>query len=386
MTEDRKGGRRRLGTPKPEWGDNVIEADFGSRGPRASGKDATGGPDLTKGLFDPASRLGRAVAERRAAQTAAEEAEKRRRTQTRQREQRVASTTEGWAGRVILDTVGSGADTARRQRGLAYARGGNVRQLDLELGTVSALVTGSQLEPFEVSLRWRPLSENQVTYIHGECLEHPENLARLLAGREPRRDVAAVLLSPSDFRDSWCTCPDRAGVCKHRIAVAHAVAEQFTTDPVAFLDWRGMDTRKLIDEVGAKERQRHPQVVDLQRRAVQTGSSGTTGSSGSSGSSGGTRREPEDVRYSPGEFWGDLSRLPQREPLDPGSGLELGDQGTRNAVIRKVSWNTVDQLRVLDELESCYRLLTGEDQEEYDTVFDREPWLSGPSGRIGAHD
>lgn len=42
MSEDRKGGRRRLGTPKPEWGDNVIEADFGSRGPRASGKDATG--------------------------------------------------------------------------------------------------------------------------------------------------------------------------------------------------------------------------------------------------------------------------------------------------------------------------------------------------------
>ena len=55
-------------------------------------------------------------------------------------------------------------------------------------------------------------------------------------------------------------------------------------------------------------------------------------------------------------------------------------------MIRKVSWNTVDQLRVLDELESCYRLLTGEDQEEYDTVFDREPWLSGPSGRIGEHD
>ncbi|HAJ52012.1 MAG TPA: hypothetical protein DCM55_05860, partial [Corynebacterium variabile] len=85
MSEDRKGGRRRLGTPKPEWGDNVIEADFGSRGPRASGKDATGGPDLTKGLFDPASRIGRAVAERRGAQTAAGEAGKGRGAETPQR-------------------------------------------------------------------------------------------------------------------------------------------------------------------------------------------------------------------------------------------------------------------------------------------------------------
>jgi hypothetical protein len=72
--------------------------------------------------------------------------------------------------------------------------------------------------------------------------------------------------------------------------------------------------------------------------------------------------------------------------MDVRHGLELGDRDTRNAVIRKVSWNTVDQLRVLDELESCYRLLTGEDKEEYDTVFDREPWLSDPSGRIGEHD
>jgi uncharacterized Zn finger protein len=384
MSEDRKGERRRrLGTPKPEWGDNVIEADFGSRGRRAADQDATDGPDLTRGFFDPDSRLGRAVAERRAVQTAAEEAEKRRTRQTRQREQRAASTTEGWAGSVILDTVCAGADTARRQRGLAYAREGKVRNLDLELGTASALVTGSQLEPFEVSLRWCPLSENQVTYIHGECLEHPENLSRLLAGRKPRREVVAVLLSPSDFRDSWCTCPDRAGMCKHRIAVAHAVAEQFTTDPVAFLDWRGMDTRTLIEEVGEKERQRHPQVVDLQRRAVQTESSGSSCSSGSSGE---VRREPEDVRYSAGEFWGDLSRLPEWEPMDVRHGLELGDRDTRNAVIRKVSWNTVDQLRVLDELESCYRLLTGEDKEEYDTVFDREPWLSDPSGRIGEHD
>ena len=379
MAEEKNSGRRRrLGTPKPEWGDNVIEADFGSRNRRSRGRDAAG--DAPPDLYDPDGRLGRTIAAQRSARTSAAEAEKRRAKATSQREQRDVSATEGWAGRTILDTVGAGADTARRARGRTYARDGKVLRLDLDLGTAGALVSGTQLEPFEVSLRWRPLSENQVMYIRGECLEHPDNLSRLLAGREPRRDVAAVLLSPGSFRDSWCTCPDRAGMCKHRIAVAHAVADRFTADPVAFLDWRGMDTRALIEEVGERERRRNPEVVEMQRRAVGTEPSGRR--------KGGReeRRESEQVRYGAAEFWGDLSRLPGWEPMADEPGLELGDQATRNAVVRKVSWNTVDQLRVLDELESCYRLLTGEDEKVHDTVFDKEPWLSGPSGRIGDHD
>lgn len=381
MAEERNPGRRRrLGTPKPEWGDNVIEADFGSRGRTGRGNADAGTP---AGTVDPDSRLGRALAEQRAARTAAAETEKRRQKATRQRERRAASTTEGWAGRVILDTVTAGADTARQARGRGYVRDGKVLQLDTELGSVNALVAGTQLEPFEVSLRWRPLSDNQVMYIRGECLEHPENLSRLLAGKEPRRDVAAVILGPGDFRDSWCTCPDRAGMCKHRVAVAHTLAARFTADPVAFLDWRGLDTRRLIEEVGERERLRHPEVVDLQRRAVQTG---PAGSAGHGGRHDGAEREAEDATYRPGEFWGDLTRLPEWGPMEIQSGLESGDEATRNAVVRKVSWNTVDQLRVLDELETCYRLLTGADQEELETVFDREPWLSDPSGRIGEHD
>lgn len=363
-SRDRRSGRR-LGTPRPEWGDNVIQADFGARGRRAAGKDAAqdagqdAGQDTAKDAAKTTGRTGRGRGRRGAEVPSAE----------------------SWAGRVLLDAVSRDADTARLSRGREYFRAGKVLRTELELSTVTALVSGSQLEPFEVSLQWRPLSDNQASYVRGECLEHPENLSRLLAGREPRRDVCALLFRVEDLRDSWCTCPDRSGMCKHRIAVAYAVAERFTADPVTFLDWRGIDTAALLAEAADRENRRHPGVADLRRRPA--GQDATDGSDGTETSS-----APEP-RYTAAEFWGDPARLPQWSPMDVERGLDLGDRGLRDAVIRKVSWNTVDQLHVLDELETCYDLLTGDTGGRdggTGQVFDPEPWLSGPSGRIGDHD
>ena len=367
-----RGSRSRLGTPKPEWGDNVIEADFGSRGRERR--------DRANRVEDAQARISATKAAMVAAglsPTVADAAARRR--DARHREQRGIGRSEGWGARTLLEAVCRQADTARNSRGREYFRSGNVRHLDIEPGEVTALVAGSQPEPFEVSMRWRLLTGNQVAYVRGECLEHADNLSRLLAGKEPRRDVAAVLFRVEDLRDSWCTCPDRSGMCKHRVAVAHAVAEKFSADPVAFLDWRGVDTLRLVDEVGEQEARRHPEVVDLQRREVRPGDRGNSAGDGQ------VPRPEDEVRYSPAEFWGDLSRVPQWDRLDVEQGLGLGDTDTRNAVVRKVSWNTVDQLRVLDELQSCYDLLTT-GHDDIDHSFDNEPWLSDPSGRIGTHD
>lgn len=353
MTDRSDRGRsRRLGTPRPEWGDNVIQADFGARG-RATRSTRTPDPaDIPRRDHGTRDRGGPAgtPAQVRSAQ---------------------GVSGQGWAARVLLDAVSQDADTARLSRGRGYFRSGKVLHLDLESGSVTALVAGSQLEPFEVSLQWRPLTDNQTAYVRGECLDHPENLSRLLAGRDPRRDVCALLFRTEDLRDSWCTCPDRAGMCKHRIAVAYAVAEKFTADPVAFLDWRGLDTAGLIAEAADREQRRHPGLVGVTRRQPEQPTDGSDD----------TPVEPEH-RYTTTEFWGDLSRMPQWTTPDVERGLDLGDRGLRDAVVRKVSWNTVDQLHVLDELETCYDLLTGETEQ----TFDPEPWLSGPSGRIGDHD
>lgn len=372
--ESRK--RRRRGVPKPEWGDNVIEADFGARR-RGVDTDLSRVSASTDRVVS-RSPLGEvSLSPRRGQQPdqppISEENSQRHRVGSQ--ETRVSHATisasslsDSWVGRQILEAVSLSADTARRSRGREYFRAGKVHHLDFDYGIVSSLVAGSQLEPFEVSLRWRPLTTHQVAYIRGECLAHPESVSQLLAGREPRQDVAAVLCRPGDFQESWCTCPDRSGMCKHRVAVACALAEKFTSDPIAFLDWRGLDTRQLIAE------------LDALAGAVGTDNDESNDEPGSEAP------QEEEQRYSSQEFWGDLNQLPRWDSLDVERGLDLGDLDARNAVIRKVSWNTVDQLRVLDELQSCYDLLIDDAAALGDSPFTSEPWLSRQDDRISDHD
>lgn len=368
------GKSRRRGVPKPEWGDNVIEADFGSRARR---EDAST-PSTSRSLI-PAPIPGNGPTPTSTpTPTIGDSAHPTRRSaRTRQHTSPsgigagVPSLNDAWVGRQILDAVSATTDTARRSRGREYFRAGKVQNLDLDSGTVNSLVAGSQLEPFEVSLQWRTLTANQAAYIRSECLEHPENLSQLLAGREPCQDVAAVLCRPGDFQESWCTCPDRSGMCKHRVAVTYALVEKFTADPIAFLDWRGLDAQQLIAELDA--------------RASASVAAADNEAGGSRGEGSEALRE-EEQRYSSQEFWGDLDRLPRWDSLDVERGLDLGDLEARNAVIRKVSWNTVDQLRVLDELQSCYDLLTGDAVAPSDNPFASEPWLSRQDDRISDHD
>lgn len=324
------GGSGRLGRPHPEWGANVIEGDFGAASRRRAG--------------------------RRRAEREEQEQQDRQNRQDRQagpgrrpREVRLsdAPDKEGWAAQLVLRSVSAGADTGRLSRGLNYYRDGAVFQLDAELGRANALVRGSQLEPFEVQLRWRPLAPHQVDYITGEITEHPDNLRLLLAGRAPLDAVSAVLFRESDFMDSWCTCPDHGVVCKHRIAVAHELGACFTRDPAEFLAWRGLDAGALIAVTT-------PDAGPSPDAATDPGIGGDdTGDDGAA----------TDPTYTATEFWGDPDLIPQWDPPVTEPGLGLGDRTLRDAAVRAVSWNTVDQLNVLSQLEECYEIFTGRDDD-----------------------
>jgi hypothetical protein len=350
---NRKTGSGRLGRPHPEWGDNVIEGDFGAASRRRAGRRR--------------AERDRQEAEQRQEQASRQVASRTRRRETRRSE---ASGKEGWAAELVLRSVSAGADTGRMSRGLTYYRDGAVFQLSAELGQVNALVRGSQLEPFEVQMRWRPLSPHQVSYVTGEITEHPDNLRLLLAGRAPQDAVSAVLFRESDFMDSWCTCPDHGVVCKHRIAVAHELGVCFTRDPAEFLSWRGLDPEALIAATTAG-------ASGGDGAAAPVGASGVGGADAAGGAGGDATVVP-DHRYTPTEFWGDPDRIPQWDPLVPEPGLELGDHSARDTAVRAVSWNTVDQLNVLSQLEDCYDIFTGRDSDG--------PTVSDGRDRSDRHD
>lgn len=343
-----RGGSKRLGIPQPQWGDNVVSADF-SRGRRGASYSST----------VPA------------------------RAATRSPEVPVDSdlSKNSWSANLVLRTATSLTDSGRLGRGRTTFRNQALLQFDAELGTVNGLVSGSQLEPFEVQIRWRPLSPRQMDYITGEIEEHPENLRLLLAGNGPLTEISAVLFSVDQYVDSWCTCPDHGLFCKHRVCLCYALAASFSEDPTRFLAWRGLDADALLSRIrsGKRAGTSGPMTGGVEQPVTKT-----------SGGAEPVEDVPEEEQdlYTPTQFWGDVDAIPRWEPFEVSSGLEKGDLGKRDQAIRRFSWNNVDQLRVLHTLSQCYDALTGvyipANGEEQ--VFDREPWMSDPADRNGRHD
>ncbi|WP_291478839.1 hypothetical protein [Corynebacterium sp.] len=363
MVDDRSRGRgtgrKRVGIPQPAWGDNVVSADFTRGRDRAGTAD---GPRLSPGSGLSAGQgegQGKGQGKGRAQPPAPE------------REERV-STSESWAAGQVMRTATALADAGRLSRGRTYFRGGNVLRVEHELGTVNGLVSGTQLEPFDVQIRWRPLTRRQIDFVVGECGDHPDSVRNLLAGRRPQSSIASVLFGVEHYMDSSCSCPDPASFCKHRVCVAYALAAEFTGDPAAFLAWRGIDIDQLLERTGPGA----PASGDLVELPVD-------------GPGEGSGDDPET--YSPAAFWGDPEALPTWGPLEVEYGINLGDIVARDAAVRKFSWNNADQLRVTDTLTRCFEALTVLDDDSAPDagdrpVFEREPWLSGPDDRSGHHE
>ncbi|MEL4162475.1 SWIM zinc finger family protein [Corynebacterium bovis] len=337
----RAAGRRRSGTPQPQWGDNVVVGDF-SRRRRA--------PARTTGTGDGDGTPPRDGADRG---------------------QILRSGDGSWAGDQVIAAVAARADAGRMTRGRNYYRDGNVVSLGMDLNCVAAEVTGSQREPFSVDMRWQPLADRHRAFLEAEFSGDPSHLRLLLAGREPGPEVAALLLRPDQLVDSWCTCPDHGPMCKHRVAVAYALADHLTTDPTAVLTWRGFDTPAVLAAMRARAAVHGttpPGGDDATAGRAGTavgrghgdggtaGVAGTTGPDGTGDGTTGGPAGPEPV-YSSGEFWGDLSVLPNWEHWGPEPGVDHGDTGALSEAMRGVSWNNVDALRSTHELGRCYEVM-----------------------------
>lgn len=163
-----------------------------------------------------------------------------------------------WSRRFIelLESFGLGS---RLERGLEYARSGQVLELDVEPGIVLAKVQGSRYTPYRVRIRPQVFSEHQWRRAEKAIAARSLTLASLLAGQLPD-DIEEVLQSaklallPSSYDElrPSCTCPDTANPCKHTAAVYYILAERFDAEPFALLTLRGRTQEELIDGLRAR--------------------------------------------------------------------------------------------------------------------------------------
>lgn len=163
---------------------------------------------------------------------------------------------ESWWSRRFIAALHEVADTSRLTRGRSYARSGQVMGLRVEPGKVTARVQGSRAEPYAVSIRLVPFTDEEWARAEEALAGQALFLAALLDGQMPR-DVedaftsVGLSLFPAtpDELAATCTCPDAANPCKHIAATFYILAEAFDDDPFLVLAWRGRPRERLLERL-----------------------------------------------------------------------------------------------------------------------------------------
>ena len=105
---------------------------------------------------------------------------------------------EQWWSRRFIDVLESFGMTGRLQRGRRYARAGQVLELDISPGYVTARVQGSRTAPYKVRIQVLPLTTGQWQRVEQALADQALFRAKLLAGEMPAEieDVFAACGTP----------------------------------------------------------------------------------------------------------------------------------------------------------------------------------------------
>jgi uncharacterized Zn finger protein len=151
-----------------------------------------------------------------------------------------------WARRwlAVLESLELGG---RLARGRSYARRGQVLDIQVSEGSVTASVQGSRKEPYAVTIGVGTLSAAAWRKVGRSLGREARFAAKLLASEMPE-DVeqafmrAGVSLFPArrDELATECSCPDWSNPCKHIAAVYYLLGEEFDRDPFLIFSLRGL--------------------------------------------------------------------------------------------------------------------------------------------------
>jgi len=163
---------------------------------------------------------------------------------------------EQWWSRRFVDVVESYSKSNRITRGKRYARKGQIVDLTVKNGVVSAQVQGSRADPYEITIRGDALDDDTWTEVEAAMVDRAVFAAQLLTEQMPADieevfEACGISLFPESYRDmrTRCSCPDHANPCKHIAAVFYILAERFDDDPFLIFRWRGRSRETLLENL-----------------------------------------------------------------------------------------------------------------------------------------
>lgn len=157
-----------------------------------------------------------------------------------------------WSRRWLaaLEALGVGS---RLAAGRSYARTGQVADLAIATGGITAVVQGTRSTPYAVRVEVAQISQGGWLAIAEVLAAQAGYRAALLAGRMPddveaavaRTDCSLFPAATSDLELS-CSCPDWAPACKHVAAACYLAGEAFDRDPFLVFRMRGVERDVLL--------------------------------------------------------------------------------------------------------------------------------------------
>ncbi|MDO4988307.1 MAG: SWIM zinc finger family protein [Synergistes sp.] len=170
------------------------------------------------------------------------------------RTQRGHSFGSNWWSARWAEIMANSIDAGRLARGRGYARKGQVMDIIIEEGLVTAKVQGSRRKPYQIRLGFEIVCDDVRSLLLCSFRENASFAAQLLAGVLPEETEQmfkniGINLFPTrnTLRQFKCSCPDGAVPCKHVIAVLMLLGEEIRDDPFILLKLHGLDRESLIN-------------------------------------------------------------------------------------------------------------------------------------------
>ena len=139
----------------------------------------------------------------------------------------------------------------RLPRGRTYVRNGSVIDLQIEVGRVRAIVSGSEI--YEVAVEIKPLAKKRWVDIKSQCAGRIDSLVELLRGSISKavmeivsRKGEGLFPAPREISLS-CSCPDWATMCKHVAATLYGVGARLDHKPELLFTLRGVDPTEMVE-------------------------------------------------------------------------------------------------------------------------------------------
>ena len=161
-----------------------------------------------------------------------------------------------WWGKRWIEALEQvlGGQAGRLARGRTYARAGRTHDLRVAGSTVTAKVTGSRAEPYDVHITLAQLRDETWQSVIMAMTTQAGFAARLLTGEMPETidDVfraAGASLFPAARKElkTRCSCPDWGDPCKHVAATHYLLGEALDRDPFLLFELRGRTRAQLLE-------------------------------------------------------------------------------------------------------------------------------------------